>query len=220
MPEIPTLDGPRRAPASGGAPDSLVILLHGIGADGRDLIGLAPDLADVLPGTAFVSPDAPFRCDFAPFGYQWVSRLTTDPGKRLEELRAAAAILDAFIDAELARAGLAEDRLVLLGFSQGTMMSLHVGPRRARPVAGILGYSGRLDNPELLAGEIRSRPPVVLVHGEEDPVLPPDRTRAAAEVLAANGVAVETHFRPALGHGIDPEGIAVGRRFLVRALGG
>jgi phospholipase/carboxylesterase len=219
MAEPDTLNGPRLEPASGGAPDSLVILLHGIGADGRDLIGLAPELADALPGTAFVSPNAPFRCDFAPFGYQWVSRMTTDPAARLAELRTAAAILDRFIDAELARAGLAEDRLALVGFSQGTMMSLHVGPRRARPLAGILGYSGRLDSPDLLAAEIESRPPVVLVHGEDDPVLPAERTREAAALLKVNGIEVESHFRPGLGHGIDMEGVAIGRAFLAGLFG-
>ncbi|MGE0748003.1 MAG: alpha/beta hydrolase [Rhodospirillales bacterium] len=214
MAEVTELNGPRLAAASGGAPDSLVILLHGYGADGRDLIGLAPELADTLPDTAFVAPNGPARCDGAPFGYQWVGRLTTEPAARLAELRAAAAALDRFIDAELARHGLAEDRLALVGFSQGTMMSLHVGPRRERGVAGILGYSGRLDSPELFAAEVRTRPPVVLVHGEDDEVLPPERSRLAAALLADNGISVETHFRPGLGHGIDMFGVAIGRDFL------
>ena len=172
MDQLPTLAGPCLQPATGRAPEQLAILLHGVGADGNDLIGLAPFFQRTLPGALFVSPHAPFPFDMAPAGFQWFSLQDFSPGVRLAGTRAAAPILDAFIDAQLAEHGLAEDKLVLIGFSQGTMMSLHVGPRRARPLAGILGFSGMLAGPRRLADEIKSRPPVLLTHGDADPIVP------------------------------------------------
>ena len=140
---------------------------------------------------------------------------------RLAQVRNGAMIVDAFIDAELAKRGLSDDKLVLCGFSQGTMLSLHVGMRREKPCAGILGYSGRLESPELLQNEIRARPPVMLIHGEEDPLLAVDMMDKAADVLSENGVTVETHRRPGLGHGIDEDGVRLGAGFLtVRLTGG
>ena len=137
------IDGPRFGPASGGTPDSLIVLLHGVGADGNDLIELAPILGEHLPGTAFVSPHAPFPYDGAPMGRQWFSLMERTQEMMLAGVRASAPILDAFLDEELARLGLADDRLGLVGFSQGTMMSLYVAPRRAKPIAGVVGFSGR-----------------------------------------------------------------------------
>ena len=214
MADLIELAGPEAGPASGGAPDSLVVLVHGYGADGNDLIGLAPLFAEVLPNTAFVSPHAPFRCEMAPFGRQWFNVWNEDPVSRLEEIRHAAAILDAFIDERCAALGVADDRLALLGFSQGTMMSLFVAPRRAAPCAGVLGYSGRLEGADLMAAETVSRPPVVLVHGDSDDLLPVDRLDHARSALEANGFSVAAHVRPGLGHGIDEAGIGIGRRFL------
>ena len=155
---IPRLSGPSRPPASGGKPRRLVILLHGLGADGNDLIGLAPYWARLLPEAEFLSPNAPFPCDMAPYGYQWFSSQDRSPEAVLGGVRAAAPILDAFIDEALEERGLGSRELALVGFSQGTMMSLFVGLRRAEPVAGIVGFSGRLLAPELLASEMRSRP--------------------------------------------------------------
>ncbi len=214
MADLIALAGPEAGPASGGAPDSLVVLVHGYGADGNDLIGLAPYFAEVLPNAAFVSPHAPFRCGAAPFGRQWFDVWNEDPVSRLEEIRHAAAILDAFIDERCAALGIAEDRLALLGFSQGTMMSLFVAPRLAAPCAGVLGYSGRLEGADLLASETVSRPPVVLVHGDSDELLPLHRLQHAQAALEENGFEVAAHVRPGLGHGIDEAGIEIGRRFL------
>ena len=166
------LDGPRYGPASGQAPKQLVVLLHGLGADGDDLISLAPYLAQVLPEAAFVSPHAPFPCDMAPFGRQWFSLQERTPEIMLGGVRMAAPILDGFLDAELEKAGLTAERLALVGFSQGTMMALHVGLRRAAAPSAIVGFSGALLAPELLPGEIVSRPPVVLIHGAADEVVP------------------------------------------------
>ena len=141
---IPALSGPSRPPALGGRPSRLVILLHGLGADGNDLIGLAPYWAPLLPTTEFLSPNAPFPCDMAPYGYQWFSAQDRSPAAVLAGVRAAAPFLDAFIDDALAERGLDDADLALVGFSQGTMMALYVGLRRSQPVAGILGFSGRL----------------------------------------------------------------------------
>ena len=197
-----SLDGPRIPPASGGPATSLVVFLHGYGADGNDLIDIGRMWAPALPGTAFVSPHAPEPCAEAPVGRQWFPLASADPHLLRERVRAAAPVLDAFIDAELAANGLADDRLALVGFSQGTMMALHVGPRRAGGIAGIVGYSGLLAGPEDLAMEARSRPPILLVHGAADPVIPAVALNAATQALDGAGFAVESHLqaRPAARH--------------------
>ncbi len=213
------LDGPRLAPQAGGKAKSLVVLLHGLGADGNDLISLAPLWARVLPNTAFVSPHAPFPCDMAPYGRQWFSLLDRTPARVLAGVQAAAPILDSFLDAELARHDLPPERMALVGFSQGTMMSLFVAPRRAVAIAGVVGFSGALVGAELMATEARSRPPVLLVHGDADPVVPFERMAQAASALDAAGIAVETLACPDLPHSIDEAGLQAGAEFLVERLG-
>ena len=212
------LSGPSRPPAAGGQPRRLVILLHGLGADGNDLIGLQQYWARLLPDAAFVAPNAPFPCDMAPYGHQWFSVQDRSPRAVLAGVRAAAPSLDAFIDEELAKYGLDESGAALVGFSQGTMMSLFVGLRRARPLAGILGYSGRLIAAELLASELRSRPRVLLVHGTEDPLVPFQSMAEAESALQRAGVPVETLACPGIEHAIDPEGLQRGGRFLREVL--
>jgi phospholipase/carboxylesterase len=212
------LQGPGLPPANGGKPRRLIVLLHGLGADGQDLIGLAPYFAQALPDAAFVSPNAPFACDMGPYGYQWFSVQDRDPARILAGVKVAAPILDHFLDTELARLGLTDAELALIGFSQGTMMSLYAGLRRPAACAAIVGFSGRLVAPEMLTAEIRSRPPVLLVHGDADPVVPYDSLAAAEKGLRADGVPVETHTRPGLGHGIDEEGISLAQAFLARHL--
>jgi phospholipase/carboxylesterase len=214
-----TLSGPSFGPAAGGRPRRLVLLLHGLGADGNDLIGLAPYWAPLFPDAEFLSPNAPFPCDFAPAGYQWYSVQDRGADMQLAGVRAAAPILDACIGETLAARGLTARDLALVGFSQGTVMALFVGLRRPQPVAGILGYSGRLVAPELLAAELRSRPPVLLVHGTEDPLIPYQEMAAAETALKAAGVAVETLICPGIGHSISEEGLARGGRFLAEVLG-
>lgn len=213
---LPNLTGATQKPAGGGAPRQLVVLLHGLGADGSDLIGLAPYWAPLLPEAEFLSPDAPFPCDMAPFGRQWFSLQDRSPDAILAGVRAAAPILDGFLDEALAQRGLDERSLALVGFSQGTMMSLYVGLRRALAPAGILGYSGALIGAESLAREIRARPPVLLVHGDADEVVPPQALPLAARGLEAAGVPVESLVCPGLGHGIDEEGLREGGAFLRR----
>ncbi|MGN6572200.1 MAG: alpha/beta hydrolase, partial [Pseudolabrys sp.] len=166
------LDGPRLEPRSGAA-KQLVIFLHGYGADGNDLIDIGRAWQQILPDAAFVSPHAPRPCGQAPMGREWFPLTFRDPNERWTGVNAAAPVLNAFIDAELKRRGLTDSALALVGFSQGTMMSLHVGLRRANAPAAIVGYSGMLVvpediDPDTFAGEIRSRPPVLLVHGDQD----------------------------------------------------
>ncbi len=213
------IDGPRMNPASGAAAKSLVILLHGYGSNGDDLIGLAPHWRDALPNTAFVSPNAPEPCPGAPGGYQWWGFNGADRGDRAAGANHAAPILNAFIDAELARHGLTEADLALVGFSQGTMMALHVGLRRPRQLAGIVGYSGMLADPASLADPAMTKPPILLIHGDQDPMIPVAAFHAAKDALLRNGYAVEDHVSPGLGHSIDLAGLQLGGRFLARVLG-
>lgn len=218
------LSGPRFGPASGGAARQLVVLLHGWGADGNDLIGLAPALAPVLPEAEFVSPDGPYPCD-AGFGRQWFSlgdrALDGDMSDAVmtARLAAVAPMIDAFIDAALAERKLAADKLAIVGFSQGAMAALYVGLRRQQGPAGILGYSGHLVAGPALAQEARSKPEILLVHGDSDEIVPAAATRHAERMLKKQGFAVNTVYRPGLGHGIDEEGLRHGARFLKRVLG-
>lgn len=214
------LDGPRFGPRSGGTARQLVVLLHGVGADGADLIALAPEWAEALPEAAFVAPDAPFPCDMTPFGRQWFSLSDRDPARLAVGVRAVAPAVAAFLREELDRQGLPPSALALMGFSQGAMTALEVGLRGPVPPAAILAYSGALLAPETLAAEIRARPPVLLVHGEADEVVPAWASRFAESALRAAGVPVETLFRPGLGHGIDAAGLAAGAAMLRRVFGG
>jgi len=210
---LPKLAGPSATYPKDAAPKRVVVLLHGLGADGNDLFGLVPALAPALPETAFIAPDAPFPCDMAPFGRQWFSVQSRTPAAIEAGVRAAATILDAFLDETLERFALGDAQLALVGFSQGTMMSLYVGPRRARQLAGIVGYSGRLLGD---ASAFKSKPPILLVHGDADPVVPPQSLPLAVKALEQAGVPVEALSRPGLGHAIDEEGLRRGRDFLVR----
>jgi phospholipase/carboxylesterase len=212
------LSGPSRPPLAGGKPRRLVILLHGLGADGNDLIGLQQYWGRLVPDAEFISPNAPFPCDMAPYGYQWFSAQDRSRPAVLAGVRAAAPLLDAYIDEELQKRGLTETDTALVGFSQGTMMSLFIGLRRERPLAGILGYSGRLIAPDLLASEMRSRPPVLLVHGTEDPLVPFESMADAEAALKAAEVPVETLACVGIEHSIDPEGLERGGRFLREVL--
>jgi phospholipase/carboxylesterase len=217
------LDGPRLAPRSGSA-WQLVVLLHGYGADGNDPIELGRAWQQVLPQAAFVSPHAPEPCGQAPVGRQWFALTFRDPNERWVGVKQARPLLERLIDAELARLGLPPSALALVGFSQGTMMALHIGLRRPVSPAAIVGYSGLLVMPpdgdlDAFAAETTARPPVLLVHGDSDDLIPPQALFQTAQGLAALDVPVEWHMSAGVGHGIDPEGLRQGGEFLAYNFG-
>ena len=211
-----------RKDAASGKATSLVVFVHGYGADGNDLLGLADPLAPHMPDTAFVSPDAPDPCINNPMGFQWAPIPWLDGSSEEDAARgmlASIADVNAMLDAELARFDLTPDRLILLGFSQGCMISLHVAPRRAAPVAGVIGVSGQLLVPEALEAEAVSKPPVLLIHGDADDVVPFSSLNEAGQVLSQAGFEVYAHVMRGTGHGIAPDGLSVALTFMREKLG-
>ncbi len=218
MYDLLPMDGPELAPISGNPPKQLVLFLHGVGADGNDLIGLAPEFANLLPDAQFVSPNAPFHCDMAPMGRQWFSLQSRETAHMLTGINAAAPILNRYIDEILAKYSLGLEQLVIIGFSQGTMMALHTLLQRPESCAAIIGYSGAIIGSAAFKQQIVSKPPVCLIHGEEDIVVPFAALPDAESALTQAGVDVEAHAIPELGHSIDPQGIQAAHRFIERVL--
>ncbi len=212
------LEGPSLAALSCGKAVWLVVLLHGVGADGNDLIDLALNWQPIVPKAEFVALHAPFPFDQAPVGRQWFSIADRSPDKILGGIRTAAAILDPCLDELLAKRRLDDSHLALVGFSQGAMMALHVGLRRRKKIAGVVAFSGALVAPETLGAELASRPPVLLVHGEGDDVVPFAAMAEAKETLKAAEVPVRALRRPGLGHAIDDDGVIAAGDFLVQHL--
>jgi phospholipase/carboxylesterase len=212
------LDGPRMPPKRGGKPNSLVIFLHGYGSNGADLISLAPYWADLLPGAAFVSPNAIEPVPMAPGGYQWFQISNLDPHLMEQGAKTAAQSVDRFIDRELEKYGLMPDRLALVGFSQGTMMALHVGLRREQQIGAILGFSGVLVGGRNLKEQMRSKPPVLLIHGDRDPTIPIPAMFDSAEALAAADHGAQWHISYGIPHSIGPDGLELGGAFLAMSL--
>jgi phospholipase/carboxylesterase len=217
---MPTpLSGPSRPPVAGGKPTSLVILLHGRGSNGEDLLDLQRFWGRLLPNTEFIAPNAPHSSDMAPGGYEWFKTADRSPASLLVAVRASASNVDAFISDELQKRGLNEADAALVGFSQGTMMSLHVGPRRERPFAGIVGYAGRVLAPDLLGEELRSRPPVLLVHGTADSRIGIEAMTEAEATFRIAAVPVKTLTCVGTDHVIDEDGVVQGGLFLHQILG-
>ena len=216
------LNAGRRAPQSGDL-KSIVVFLHGYGANGADLLGLADPLVEHLPDTLFVAPDAPEDCAGAPMGFQWFPIPWIDGSSEEEAergMRAAVADLNAFLDALMVDEDVLPEQVVLFGFSQGTMMALHVAPRREDEMAGIVGFSGRLLSPETLEDEVVVRPPILLVHGDEDDVVPVQSLPEAAQALQSAGFTdVYAHIMKGTGHGIAPDGLSVALAFMRDKLG-
>ena len=216
------LNAGRTEPVSGDI-RSAVVFLHGYGANGADLLGLTDPLGEHLPDTLFLSPDAPEACAGAPFGFQWFPIPWID-GSSEEEAESgmlrAAQDLDAFLDGVMVDEDLLPEQVMLFGFSQGSMMALHVAPRREDPVAGICAFSGRLLQPDTLVDELRCRPPVLLVHGDQDDMVPVQSLPAAAEALEQAGwTEIYAHIMQGTGHGIAPDGLSVALAFMRERLG-
>jgi len=212
------ITGPRLAPTRGPA-THLVVLCHGYGADGNDLIGLAPHWQRLLPTVAFVSPNAPERVPGSQ-GFQWFPISRLDPREMQKGVESAAETLEAFLDAELARLNLTGDRLALVGFSQGTMMSLHVGLKRAVKPAAIVGYSGMLPGADQLGQLGPDTPPIFLAHGDADQMIPPQALFVSANALGHAGASVQWHLAGGVGHSIDEAGLRLGGAFLAMAFRG
>ena len=211
------LQSERKEPVSG-TTRSVVVFLHGYGANGADLLGLADPLGEHMPDTLFIAPDAPERCPGSPLGFQWFPIPWLDGSSEDEARRsmdAAIEDLNAFLDALMVDEDILPEQLALFGFSQGTMMSLHVGPRREDALAGIVGFSGRLLEPDLLVDEVKTKPPVLLLHGDQDEVVPPQSLSEAAVGLEKAGFKeVFAHVMKGTGHGIAPDGLSVALAFM------
>ncbi len=207
-----------RVDPQSGTTRSAVIFLHGYGANGADLLGLAEPMGEHLPDTLFLAPDAPEKISGMPTGLQWFPIPWIDGSSEEESMRGMSSAVDdlnAFLDAVMVDEDLLPEQVVLFGFSQGTMMSLHVGPRREDELAGIVAFSGRLLAPELLEDEAISRPPVLLLHGDLDDVVPPQSLPEAAEALQKAGFTdVYAHIMKGTAHGIAPDGLSVALAFM------
>ena len=212
-----TLTGPQRLPVSGAVPDSLVVLLHGIGSSGDDLIGLADSWTGSFSHTAFYAPHAPHPFEDAPFGYQWYSRRAEH--LRVESLYQVEALVDDYIDELLAEHQVEPSRCILVGFSQGTIVALHVAPRRSVALGGVIGFSGLMVAADGLRDELGNKSPICLIHGAADPVLPSQGSEAAGRLFDELGVPNEVHILPGLAHAIDQRGIELATRFMRRVLG-
>lgn len=212
-----------RVAAKSGKARSLVVFLHGYGADGADLLGLADPLADHLPDTVFMAPDAPDACAGNPFGRQWFPIPRFDGSSEVDAavaMNRAADDLNAFLDQRLADEGLTPAALALVGFSQGAMMSMHVAPRRDVAMAGVVAISGKLMMPQVLAAEALVKPPVLLIHGDRDDVVPFGEMQAAGNALVKAGFETFGHVMQGTGHGIAPDGLGVAMQFLKERLAG
>lgn len=208
-----------RKPAANGTTGRVMVFLHGYGADGADLFGLADALAPAMPDTVFLAPDAPEPCAVNPMGRQWFGIPHMDGTNAVQAATSMAASTDAlssFLDGVIADEGIPPEKLILFGFSQGTMMSLHHAPKRPEPIGAILGFSGRLIGPDTWAAEVKSRMPVFLTHGDADPVVPFAEMAAAEAALKAADFTVETHVMPGTPHGIAPDGLQAAFDFLQR----
>ena len=220
---VSSIDGPRLAPLSGNT-RQLIVILHGFGANGDDLIEIGRQWQPLFPDAAFLAPHAHEACPGAPGGRQWFSLTDRNPHERWSGACTAQTVVDTFLDAELADAGLEPNQLALAGFSQGAMLALHTGLRRKIAPAAILAYSGMLVGPEHLAGATArdaagNPPPIFMLHGHQDEVVPVDAMFTAGNQLAEAGIPSQWHLAPGLGHGIDQEGIRQGACFLSNALG-
>jgi phospholipase/carboxylesterase len=211
------VNGASRQPLSGSAPRQIVLLLHGFGSSGSDLISFVPHWQQALPDALFLAPHAPQRCAFGG-GYQWWALNSFTPQALAAGAASAAGAVDALIDRKLDQYGLSEAQLAIVGFSQGTMMALHVGLRRKKALAGIVGYSGMLTGGRDLVHQVVTRPPVLLVHGSADRVVPVGALHGAEATLRRIGVDVTTHVSAGVGHTVDPVGLRMGVDFVAKVL--
>jgi len=212
------ISGPIIEPSSGNSPKQMIIFVHGYGADGNDLIGLANYFQSTLPEAIFLSPHAPEACSMNPSGYQWFDLTSTDPAVLWSKILVAADHLNEFIDSKLLEYNIAEENLALIGFSQGTMMSLHVSLRRKNTMAAVLGYSGRLIGADLLKDDLISKPSIYLIHGDQDSMVPYQESLTAEKILKEYSIDIKTHISEHTQHSIAEDGLRIGVDFLASKL--
>ncbi|WP_424939801.1 alpha/beta hydrolase [Aliiroseovarius sp. S253] len=212
----------KRREAASGTTKSVVVFLHGYGADGADLLGLADPLSEHMPDTTFIAPDAPEKCLGNPMGYQWFPIPWLDGSSEEDSMRGvemATADINAFLDQVLEDEGIEPSQLIVFGFSQGTMMSLRVLPRRDEPIAGLVAFSGRMLEPDQFAENVVSKLPILLVHGDQDDMVPPGHFSESGEVLQAAGFETYGFIMKGTGHGIAMDGLSVALSFMLDNLG-
>lgn len=212
------LSGPMLPPASGGIPEQAVVLLHGYGSDGNDLIGLAPHWQSILPDAVFISPNAPEQCRQLAYGFQWfdISLDGDRLAKRQEGVVQARPVLLEFLEDLWSQLGIGPENTILAGFSQGAMMALHTGLSLERPLLGIIAFSGAFLPPEGFGSAALAKSPVCLVHGDADEVVDPEHSADADVALRLAGYDVAYHVSPGVGHGIAPDGLAFASQFIAR----
>ena len=209
------LSGPMLPPKSGNAATQLMVLLHGYGADGADLMGLGYHWRDLFPSTVFVSPNAPWPCGRNPSGYEWFPLLEDKIGGRITGAAVARPIIVNFLIDLWAQTGLTARDTILCGFSQGAMMALHVGTSLDQPLKAVVAFSGALIPPEGFGEPQYARPPMAVIHGERDQVVEPNLSISAAHTLEAAGFGVSLHISKGSGHGIAPDGLDFATAFLL-----
>jgi phospholipase/carboxylesterase len=208
------LSGPMLAPQSGAAPKQAVVLLHGYGSDGEDLISLGAHWQELLPDALFVSPNAPTVSAANPMGFQWFDIDGNRPEFRVEGARLGGVAIRDFLNELWAQTGLEEKDTILVGFSQGAMMALNVGLSLDRPLMGIIAFAGALLPPDGFGERAFAKPPICIIHGDRDEVVPTEMGASAAETLRANGYEVSYHVSPGVGHGISPDGLGFASHFI------
>ena len=197
--------------------DSVVIMLHGRGSNGNDLLPLGSYLSNLLPQTAFHSPDGIEPFEGGPFGFQWFSSGEARGGD--DRFRKGSDAVNEFIDEVLDSYSLPSSRCVLLGFSQGAMLSSYVGLRRNEfPLAGVVVLGGMIPSLDTLPSELEHKCPLCLIHGKADPVIPSERIEEAIPELVRIGITHEVHLLDGLGHSIDQRALSLAGSFLVRVL--
>lgn len=220
MQHLAGLDFQIHMPDNGAAPKKLVFLLHGLGSSAQDLMGLVPYWKDKLKDVAFISPNAPEPCDMAPIGFQWFSLQDRGQEAMIEGLKTAQNKINSFIDAQLEAFSLTDKDFGVVGFSQGTMLALFAMPRRPKPCACVLGYSGALFDDGILQNkpETLSKPPIMLVHGTDDDVVAFSAFQDSGTILNSVGFDVQGLACKGLGHSIDENGLTQGGVFLTQNL--
>jgi len=208
------ISGPFKLPFGKELPQKMVVFLHGVGADGYDLLSLSDEFVEALPPSVFLAPNAPFSYDMFPMGYQWFSLKEYTEDKLYEGIKVALPILQNYIEQNLVKYQLNFKDLILIGFSQGAMMAVQLALRLPEACQAVISYSGAIVKPDILAQEIKSKPPIMLFHGDKDQVLPAENLFNADQALEKMGIPARSYLLENVGHSISLEAIEMSQNFL------